>query len=448
MHILLIVLIIIVFIRLITANKKAKFSPAKVFGSIIAANAITFYIVVFMKIYPSDMSHFWQIKNIPDYVLVGNQVLLLYLIAIFLANVIERKYSKTKKSKTESVNKDSIETIPFNDKLVYEMLNSNLTVWLLFSINLLYIIHIIDVDFTKLLTYEVYLSVRDPIEVGIQNGFVSFIHKIIPLLGVLLSGLFVLFIKSKNVIMLTLTFFPLFYSLFVTISFASRFIVVDLFLMALLFYLINKNKLNFPTVFLGGLAVILYSIVISLRFLSDNRHGEFGVYAVINLLFSGNLFVKDNFILFSMVNFFGGGFVLARAFLFGQSEFFYPLSYKILSFSPFPSIIDSFDNTPAQLNRAAPTAPFSNFAEVYLFGDYFIVFFSFFLFLVLKVLTKYYHKFYGIYSIILFVPCYYAFLKMHAYPLRHSIRFMYISIFMVVLYSIFNKVNIKKKGGN
>ena len=148
--------------------------------------------------------------------------------------------------------------------------------------------------------------------------------------------------------------------------------------------------------------------------------------------FFSTSFLDPKLVDFTLINVFGGGFVIADAWLY--PKFQYPLKYKILSFSPLPSILDTYGSVQkySKLNRTKPPAPFSNFVEVYEFGLPYMVFFYGFLILFFYVASRFWKSRVDLTAFLVLLPAYFACLKMFAYGLRHTMRFFYLSLFLAL----------------
>ncbi len=119
---------------------------------------------------------------------------------------------------------------------------------------------------------------------------------------------------------------------------------------------------------------------------------------------------------------------------FGRAGLAYPVAYKLLSFSPFPSMIDGFGHVRHLEHRVNMFAPFSNFAEAYHFGPGYFVALLLILFVSLIILSRFWQRYRGGFAFFLLAPAYFMFLRMHLYPLRGTFRWLLASLVAVVVF--------------
>ncbi|MED3907262.1 hypothetical protein, partial [Geobacillus thermodenitrificans] len=245
--------------------KRGIFAPSTVFGVIAGLNILVFYLVVVYSYFPDYLADWWQIKNLVNYKSTVNFVTLYYLSLLLISILINNLTSKNVKDKSKKknfidFNKIKIESVITRYFVSYSM------VWLLFCINLLFILHFSQVDFNSLLHYNQYLLVRIPEKVNIHNEFIAFIHKIIPVIGIIIAPMVVLFYRRKVILLFILSIIPLIYCYLIVISFNSRFSSVYTFIIAIMIIITNKKrKINLPVILLVVLGMILYAASIKLR---------------------------------------------------------------------------------------------------------------------------------------------------------------------------------------
>jgi len=111
----------------------------------------------------------------------------------------------------------------------------------------------------------------------------------------------------------------------------------------------------------------------------------------------------------------------------------YPLTYKLLSFSPLPSAIDHYESIrPYFQIRLSESVPLSGFAEVYKFG----VGYSALLFLYFFLVIRIHHKVRDSNPTAFFLANTFLFLSffmLNAYPLRNGLKFMLVAAVVSIL---------------
>jgi hypothetical protein len=404
-------------------------SPASVMVFICGASMMVFYGVTILWIYPEWVSSWWQVRN--DYRDVATSVLLFYFGLLVLAFAVERATGRVERLALPYGTdlRSQVQFVTNLDKLLLHPA----FVMALVGTGLLCVWHRWAVDFGQLTLYHVYTSVRDPLEVGITNPIVALFHKNLPMVGCILGPITMLYFHRRKLMTFALVAPQFLYALVVTISFCSRFAVLQLFLMTILAHILSKRRVSPAAVSLGIATFVTYAVIIMLRkSLAAERVGPLGIQPFIQILLSGN-FLFDQMLLFTLFNNFGGGFVLAEAM--SRAQVAYPLAYKILSFSPFPSILDGFNSVRYAEERVMETGPFNNFAELYHFGPMYLIGFLVFLAGSLYLLTRWWRMYRGGFAFVVVAPMYYALFSMHYYPLRHSTRWILASTLVAIVIS-------------
>lgn len=441
--------IILTLILIVTS--RSLLAPICVFCILSSGNALVFYVVSFLEFYPERVSSWWQVKS--NYQDVSLFVFLFYLILVIIAAISQviSHYNFQKEKQKISLQFDPNKKINLESVLSVERLLSSSLVSLpmlvvLLCILLLIWVHCLKVDFSKIIYYNEYLSIRtNPELIGIKDGILKIIHTNLPIVGCLMSAMSVLYLRLHNPLFFVLAAIPSVYSFLFSIAFNSRFASLQLLMTAYALHLSRKKSVSIGSLLFLFIGYIIYAATLQLRALKGvGRFGDFGIFPFLELLTSGSFKPIDYFV-FALFNFFGGGFVMAEAF--DRGSFSYPVKYKLLSLlSPFPSILDGFNAVEyvKRENRAALYSPFSNFAEVYFFGFGYWVYFTVFLILALFLMTKVWNKYRGQYTFILFLPAYYVFIRMHTYPLRNTMRFLFMAL-ILMYFSIVIAPSISKR---
>ena len=217
------------------------------------------------------------------------------------------------------------------------------------------------------------------------------------------------------------------------LSAGSRLAAVMFFSLFAIQFLLSRGRMALVYLiigFFGAFAIMMIA-------LATRASGEYGVSNFFNAIsyFSGK--VAWDFAIFSWVNFMQGIFITSDGILYDQ---FYPIEYKLLSFSPLPSFIDSFD----QIRQGAQvmiykTVPMGGIAEVYHFGILYFIFYLCALILILRTAhksfkTKHYYltAFANFYIFIMFII-------MNSYAVRNSFRQTLVAFAVIVTAGLLTK---------
>ncbi len=409
-------------------------APTTIFAFVASMNAIVYYGVAVRLLYPSAYLYWWQVKG--TYGSVHTHVLLLFLILVILAFTVDSWLHRQLGIKIHKpTTKFIFESLNRIDGSVNSFLNSIPMALCVLFLSSLYFIHFWQIDKSKIFYYDEYLSIRQADFVGIENSMLNLVHDTLPLQGVLFSVLLATYFRKKNIVMLSVVLFPFLYSFLISVAFNSRFAPLQLFFLAFILFVTRRKKWSLSAALITSFGFLMYGATISLRRAADARIGEFGLAPFLSLFSSGNI-LPDSPIFFMLFNFFGGGFVMAEAFL--RDNVNYPIKYKILSFSPLPSFIDGFDSVSyvSKVYRASSTGPFSNFAEAYLFGAIYSILFVIIIILSLYFLNRFWYRFGGRLTFVLYMPAFYAFARMYQYPLRHTLRYLLFSLLLCYVTTI------------
>lgn len=408
-------LLLSVILTLWILRRQGALAPASVFGVIATASLATFYGFEVLQLHPDTLDSFWQVQADSERPVTR--------VAIFYAGlVVLALCAHLATMRVQPI--DSYST--FNpDRYLFRMLRSPLTSSGLVSLLLLSVAHLMTVDVSAILYYRQYLSIRDPAFVGINNPIIGLVHTNIPLIGCIAAPLSVVYLHDRRYLLFATAGITFVYSLTVSLAFASRFAVVQLVAAAMMFQILSSRKLDRRALGLSVVAVVAYLGVIGLRRAATSGVGDYGLIPLLNALPRGELLFAGIPAFIALTSF-GGGFVMAR--VFAMRDLYYPLEYKILSFSPVPSLIDGFASIRHFEHRINVSAPFSSFAEAYHFGPVYFLCLILLLLVSLVLLNHFWRRFRGALAFFILAPAYYAFIRMHLYPIRNVLRWLLVSL--------------------
>lgn len=427
-----IVLIIALVLCLDIARRRDFMAPGAVFCLIATMTMVIFYVVSVRGFHTESISRWWQVRN--DYSSVAWEVMRLYFGLALMGYVADRLTWRKRPAGIVGVELKNPSDAPETMAWIDRYLSSVPAFALLLLCLVLCAAHLSQLDVSKILLHHQYLSVRTASEVAIRGRLLGFLHTNIPMLGCLLAIAMVFYLRLGRVPQALLTAVMFVYCAALTLSFGSRYFVLQLFLIAVFLQLFKRKGVSLGAVIMGILAFLAYSTVISVRRASVGKIGDFGLVPTLQFVMDGSFLLSDMWF-FVFFYSFGGGFSVAEALT--REGVWYPLQYKLLAFSPLPSMIDGYGAVRNLAPRINVMTPFSSFAEAYHFGPLYLAGFLAFLFMVLVVLTRFWRRTTGRIAFVLVGPAYYSLFCMHIYRLRHTIRWLLIPTLVVLLCEVF-----------
>lgn len=402
-------------------RKREILSPPVVWGVACGLPALVFYLVEVVGLRPSSIADFWQLGH--DFTREAPPVLGFYLGLVSLAvgaDLLSRSTRRVPRRRFDP------------DRFFIRLLTSPVAGLVVLVLCVAIAAHFLALDFEALLHFRRYFAIRDPAEAGIWNPVLATFHTSLPLVGCALGPLTVAYAQARKPMFAAVTTAAFLYALLVTIAFGSRFAVVQLVAVGVMFQVLGRRRLDWRAALLFGLAGLTFVAIIGLRQGAGvGRIGDYGLLPFLEAIARGPALLFEGILFFALFTFFNGGFVMARAL--SMTGLSYPLSYKLLSFSPLPSAVDGFDQVRRFEHRAHTYAPFSNFAEAYHFGPGYLILFLLLLFVVLVALTRFWRRYRGSFAFFVLAPAYYSFLKMQSYQLRTSFRWLLVTLAVIVL---------------
>ncbi len=294
--------------------------------------------------------------------------------------------------------------------------------WMYFFVGALVVLlvcHSIFADWALLYEHTVYLMVRDPVSMGMDGTLLGYLHRLVLLVGFVLLGFFSLALFKKDPLLSSLAFIGLLYCFVIAVAFNSRTAALYLAVLALLIFSGGKRA-RLISVGLGALALATYFAVLIPRRIANT----YGINAFLESF--GYIGEVGQLALFALYNSFGGGFVVAEALQ--SPDLYYPIKYKILSFSPFPSLIDGFDDVREQGHRISVFAPYGGLSEALLFGWQYVVFFYTAIFWMLYSLEKGVVRTGNDFLMLALPIILYINSRLYVYPLRQLVRWMFLAV--------------------
>ena len=253
-------------------------------------------------------------------------------------------------------------------------------------------------------------------------------------IGAVICSIFLPFYLKKSSTQAILAFCAWLFWFAFYLSAGSRLAAVMFFSLFAIQFLLSRGRMAVAYLVIGFFG----AFVIMMIALATRASGEYGISNFFNAIsyFSGK--VAWDFAIFSWVNFMQGIFVTSDGIIYDQ---FYNTDYKLLSFSPLPSFIDSFDEVRkgAQI-MIYKTVPMGGIAEIYHFGLGYFLFYICALILILRTAHKSFKsKFYYLAAFANFY-IFIMFIIMNSYAVRNSFRQTLVAFAVVVFAGLYTKL--------
>lgn len=235
-------------------------------------------------------------------------------------------------------------------------------------------------------------------------------------IGAVICSIFLPFYLRKNRTQALLASIAWLFWFAFYLSAGSRLAAIMFFSLFAIQFLLSRGRWALIYLVLGFVG----AFIIMMIGLATRSSGEYGISHFFDAIsyFSGKM--AWDFAIFAWVNFMQGIFITSDGIIYDRV---YSTEYKILSFSPLPSFIDSFD----EIRKGAQimiykSVPMSGIAEIYHFGVFYFLFYIFALILILRTAHKSFRsKSYYLTAFANFF-IFIMFIIMNGYAVRNSFR--------------------------
>jgi hypothetical protein len=292
------------------------------------------------------------------------------------------------------------------------------------------ICHLLSLDFDLLMLNYEYQTIKDPELIGITNEFIRFYHLSFRVFGLLTLLLSLYCLKARFYFISILLSISFIYVFILLLAGNSRWVFVysafSIFISILLF----RNK----TLTIISLVIAVFSLPKVMLGRGQAEQGLSEILDQIALVWDVGVF-KIFFL--SIYNLAEGGLNIANSFLITEQH---TQLYKYLSFSPFPSFIDGFNEISETGSiRLHRYVPMSGISEIYSFGPGFVLFFySILYFFIINIEKLRITKGVGIY-IVFTVISLYSLSTLFSYSLRTTWKIMILVLFLSYFLNLFGK---------
>lgn len=319
----------------------------------------------------------------------------------------------------------------------FSSMNSNFILVFLFVVLCIEMFHFMDINKSILWRNQEYLAIANPHSAGIDTLPGRVIHFLLPPLGLLLVGASAFFWVYRRKQIAILLFLLSVYPFLLALAENSRWAPLYVFAALTVFLFLGGIKRYFLLVLFDWMFgfLLFFKVLIGRNTPYQGLAGTFDIFA---LMFSG--FEFERWTIGFFLNIFQGAQSLANAFLIHPQ---YPESYKLLSFSPTISAIDHFDKVMnVYMVKIAPVVPMNAYSEAYFFGWLYFLLLLLILIAWLRMMTKLFLRRDEI-GTAFTVFSYWIIFYISQYPVRNSMRLIYLSLLIGILVN--RKLSVKSK---
>jgi hypothetical protein len=423
-------LIIIICLAGWAILKFGVFDPTSLVAIIASSHAFFFYVTGVLEMRPHSVSRWWHYSFTVD--TVAAEALGIYLAEIVVAILAGFAARPRQLLKPNVPGLTAQLQQSFSQRGVAFDIPLIILACILSSLTL---VHALSVNWSELWYHTTYLSVRDASNVGIHNRLIGAFHTIAPQLGLAITALAAALFYSRMRTIAVIFGALAFYDFVLTAANSSRLSAAYLGVLALVIFTAGESRTiirrRIIAVVLAGAGLIVYLSILALRTAGKGHDelivGEFGLGPLCSFILAGEFLDAD--ILFQfLISVFGSGFQLSDAML-KKGGLLYPMQYKFLSFLPTPSFLDGFAQVREEfMYQPLDTGGYSAFAESYLFGVPWLLLCFLLLFVMIrgmKMALPFLSAPIRAGATVILIA---ALAGLHTYPVRNSIRFVYLLI--------------------
>lgn len=273
-----------------------------------------------------------------------------------------------------------------------------------------------------------YLLMNSPGALNVPASFAIALRMLLSGVGLYTTLLIPYFLATKNftkaAFLAPLYIFVLGYQL----SSHSRSAAVSLFITFSIFVMLKeRNKLGWSLI---GVVCVISALVFALVGRVLDYHGFSTIAETISVIYKT---IDSDSIVFALVNMGQGVFATGDSLLLNANHNY---AYRLLSFSPFPSWIDGFDELLKCCEiRVNEFVPMSAIAEAVSFGYMYSLVFFVTLYYSLRVNARLMLKRLDIVSLVLNISLFVIFVSANAYPMRNVFRQLLLVTVCALIYA-------------
>ena len=301
---------------------------------------------------------------------------------------------------------------------------------------ILIFIHFFFLDKDLLLSGNGYLGLNNPSALLLPPQMSRILHFLIKPIGLIAFIIFSFFFAIRQrlmaIIFLSLSFYPL---LLIFVQ-NSRWLPMILVIGLIVFHLYSSRRRIFYKFFLLSLTLVCYLKAMVGR--NTRFQGLADTFEIIKKIEIDMIFAYISGI---FLNAFQGAINLANTFNLDPK---YPLSYKLTSFSPFPSFVDNY----AKIAQSAkiplsPFVPVNAFGESLSFGIVYFIVFLLCIFIWLRVASRVVLSKNNMFSVFVLGFSFWITMQQSQYSFRTSFRQMLFISCLCIIYILINRIKLK-----
>jgi hypothetical protein len=317
---------------------------------------------------------------------------------------------------------------------LYVAANKALNPSILIFLYVILVLNILFLDLGVVWNNSIYLYMNGPAAYNLPHNFAVMLKALLSLIGLLSTFYFAISIKLKRPDHALLSSIPFIFCFIYQLASHSRITTTYIFAIVLVFVLFTQDKIKKRLYAICGVFLIIFTLLFSLQGRGSGQHGISNIPAGIAAVATSST-TED--LSFAFTNVMQGIFVTAEG-LDVPAE--HTTKYKVLSFSPFPSIIDGFASIREKDEiRVNYFIPMSTFAELYHFGFIYIIIFSvLYGYTVVRLSDLQVNKS-SIVAILCNIYFFILFVIMNSYSVRNVFRQMLILIVILALLKFFTR---------
>ena len=431
--------IFVIFFVIVILSRSYNFGPAMLVLYFYFVSYSLYVIVADFNIYKSDIyrtlnnfegaSISYSAMPLAEVPSIFSDVRIVFYLIFFLTAAIV--VSSGKKSR-QNFGSDGVQKPSFEPVVKLGLPSKTLLVIVAFLTTFMTIWHFLSVDWSQLVYFTDYQTLKHPEGLGLTNFALRAFHIFVKSGGPAFFALGVALIMARQRTIgwwfVIISLYPFFFNLITSSRYTLAYAAV------LLLVSISNKKYLLSVLSLFGM-LSLFNLSIVGRGMTEKGLSTYDLdYLVAVVQGVPSAAVGMIFNVFDVLI----GFGVAAA----QSPQ-YDEAYKMLSFSLLPSAIDGFDDLAPYAPRVNLYVPYSSFAESYQFGILYFFLFCLFYFGLLFLSQSYYNYSSRRVGIVIVIWMFVLNQLVAQYPVRNTFRFIFISIVVFGILSHFSRRRVR-----
>ena len=402
-------------------------APVSVYLWFLVIDIGLFFVIYFNNLSRADFT--FTAMPWPDFGEVFLQTTIVHTLLLLLGALSSLGIRKARAtSKNNQIISDTLSKMKANFGIQNKNMQFILFFYILFVV-FIEIYHFIELDKTVFLSNNTYLMLVNPSSAGFITPIGRLAHLLLPFLGLILVALANYFWFNRSWILSGMIFVLSIYPFLMVFAQNSRWAPLYPMGSVAIGLIFGKRKLEklLTIITMGFISFALFLKVLVGR--GTSYQGLLGTWEIFRLISSDEQAAR--FLRSIPFNIFQGTQNFANTLILAPE---YPTAYKLLSFSPTISLIDNFARQVIHTAKITPVVPINAYGEAYHFGFAFFAALLFIFFVWLRYVTIAHLKG-GIIGSAISLAAYWVIFYISQYPLRNSMRFIYISLLVTLIFA-------------